>query len=158
MQSLELFRAEEIRGASLLYLIATDIYPNLTHYQAPALCAEGSLGMRVIFLGLYGSEATGVDVGRMLVWEGRPEGSRCWSLVLDSYEQSVVTLLNTVFRPLFQPCPLSKPARTPAAQHAYVCIPKCLWTVVCLQALQPHNYSLHHPHCCSVHRHLGIHT
>ena len=30
----------------------------------------------------------------MLVWEGRPEGSSCWCLVLD-YEQSVVTLLNS---------------------------------------------------------------
>ena len=60
MQSLELFRAEEIRGASLLDLIGTDIYPNLTHSQAPALCAEGSLGMRVIF------QASGSM--RQLVW------------------------------------------------------------------------------------------
>ena len=120
MQSLELFRAEEIRGASLLDLIGTDIYPNLTHSQAPALCAKGSLGMRVIFLWI--NEATGVDVGRMLVWEGRPEGSRCWSLVLDSYEQSVVTLLNTVFRPLFCNLALCQNQQGPRLHSMPTCV------------------------------------
>ena len=62
MQSLELFRAEEIRGASLLDLIGTDIYPNLTHSQAPALCADrGKPRNEGDFSGLCGSM-------RQLVW------------------------------------------------------------------------------------------